>query len=352
MRRTPLYEAHLELGARMVEFSGWDMPLQYPTGITEEHLIVRQAVGLFDVSHMGELWIEGSGALDFLRYVALNDAAKLRPGRAHYSMLPNDSGGLIDDIYVYRLAEAEFMVVCNAGNRERVVAHLTSTAAAFDVTIEDRSQEWALLALQGPGSAVLLERLAGTDLTALRKNGLLEIDIHGTGVRIARTGYTGEDGFELFVDAVESVPVFRALLAAGAAPCGLGARDTLRLEAGFPLFGFELDGDTNPLCTPFAWVVKDKPFHGRDKIWGAPCPRRLIGLKLSQRGIARHGYHLYQGEQRIGEVTSGTISPVTREGIAMAWVDRQFAAPGQSLSVEIRGQKVPATIVDLPFIEG
>jgi aminomethyltransferase len=337
----------------MVEFSGWEMPLQYPTGINEEHLAVRQAVGLFDVSHMGEFSIFGAEAEQFLRFAALNDAGRLRPGRAQYSMLPNDSGGLVDDVYIYRLGDDDFLMVCNAGNRERVGLHLASLVAEFrSCAVVDHSDEWALLALQGPGSAVLLERLAGADLTGLRKNGLLELEIRGCPVRLARTGYTGEDGFEVFIGARDAEQVFRALVAAGASPCGLGARDTLRLEAGYALFGFELTESTNPLCTPFKWVVKDKPFFGRERIWGASCPRKLVGLKLTQRGVARHGYRLHQGRQEIGEITSGTISPVTREGIAMAWVERQFATPGQALSVEIRGQKVPATIVELPFIEG
>lgn len=352
MNRTPLYDVHSELGARMVDFSGWEMPLQYPTGINEEHLAVRQGVGLFDVSHMGEISISGPGAVDFLRFVALNDAGKLRIGRAQYSMLPNDRGGLIDDVYVYRTGEVDYRIVCNAGSREQVLGHLRSISTDYDCEVVDRSDEWALLALQGPGSAVMLERHAKTDLTDLRKNGLRELDLFGEKVQIARTGYTGEDGFEIFTPVSGAEAVWRGLVDAGAAPCGLGARDTLRLEAGFALFGSDLTPATNPLCTPFRWVVKDKPFFGREKIWGMSCDRKLVGLKLNQRGVARNGYRLYQGQQEIGEISSGTISPVTREGIAMGWVDRQFATPGQALSVEIRGQKVPATIVELPFIEG
>ena len=336
----------------MVEFSGWEMPLQYPTGINDEHLAVRQGVGIFDVSHMGEIVIEGPGAVDFLRWVALNDAGRLKVGRAQYSMLPNDHGGLIDDVYVYRRGEAEYLMVCNAGGREQVVDHLERLAADHDCRITDVSDEWGLLALQGPGAAVLVERLARSDLTDLRKNGLRGLELYGQEVTLARTGYTGEDGFEIFVPAAGAEAVWRGLVEAGATPCGLGARDTLRLEAGYALFGSDLTGDTNPLCTPFKWVVKDKPFYGREALWGAQCGRRLVGLKLNQRGVARHGYRLFQGQQQIGEISSGTISPVTREGIAMGWVDRQFATPGQALSVEIRGQKVPATIVEMPFIEG
>ncbi|MEX2535810.1 MAG: glycine cleavage system aminomethyltransferase GcvT [Trueperaceae bacterium] len=352
MKRTPLYQAHLELDARMVGFSGWEMPLQYPTGINEEHLAVRQGVGVFDVSHMGELSITGPGAVEFLRFAALNDAGRLRPARAQYSMLPNDRGGLVDDVYIYRLGEGDFFMVCNAGGRDEVVRHLVRLATEYDCEVVDRSEEWALLALQGPGSAVLLERQASTDLTDLRKNGLRDLELFGRPVRLARTGYTGEDGFEIFMQASDVEAVWRGITGAGATPCGLGARDTLRLEAGYALFGSDLTAQTNPLCTPFKWVVKDKDFYGRERIWGAACARKLVGLKLNQRGVARHGYRLYQGQQEIGEISSGTISPVTREGIAMGWLERQFATPGQAISVEIRGQKVPATVVELPFIEG
>lgn len=336
----------------MVEFSGWEMPLQYPSGINDEHLAVRQGVGVFDVSHMGELMIEGPEAVDFLRFVALNDAGRLRQGRAQYSMLPNDQGGLIDDVYIYRLGEASFLMVCNAGNRERVFGHLSLLSREYDCCVSDHSDRWALLALQGPGSAVLLERHAATDLTGMRKNRVRDLQLFDRPIRAARTGYTGEDGFEIFVASPDAEAVWRGLVSAGAAPCGLGARDTLRLEAGFPLYGFDLTNTSNPLCTPFSWVVKDKPFFGRERIWQVPCARKLVGLKLTQRGVARHGYRIHHGQQEIGEVSSGTISPVTREGIAMAWVAPQFATPGQALSVEIRGQKVPATIVELPFLEG
>ena len=352
VKKTPLHDVHEELGARMVDFAGWAMPMQYRKGINEEHLAVRTGTGIFDVSHMGQVSVGGPQAVEFLRYCALNDAGRLRPMRAHYSMLANDSGGLVDDIYVYRLADDQFMLATNAANREAAVQHLKKLAANFDVTLSDDSDDWALLALQGPGAAVMLERAARADLTGVRKNGLMWLDVYGQRVLAARTGYTGEDGFELFCEPAGVQEVWRGLLSAGAEPCGLGARDTLRLEAGFPLFGNELTETSNPLCTPFGWVVKDKDFYGRERLWNPECPRRLVGFRLLQRGVARKGYRLFQGEQQIGEVTSGTISPVTREGIAMGWVDRQLATSGQSLSVEIRGQPVPATIVDLPFTEG
>ncbi|ADI14208.1 glycine cleavage system aminomethyltransferase GcvT [Truepera radiovictrix] len=360
MKRTPLFDLHLEHGARMVDFAGWEMPLQYRTGIHTEHLAVREGVGLFDVSHMGEVRVTGPGAEAFLRYATLNDPSRLKPQQGQYSMLPNDRGGLIDDLYVYRDAPEAFLIVCNAANREAVVAHLTRLSYDYDATVTDESDAWALLALQGPGAALLAGRHAEAELTALKKNRTLQTTLAGCAVTLARTGYTGEDGFEIFCRPEDAPTLWRALVGAGATPCGLGARDTLRLEAGFPLFGHELGPETNPRCTDFAWVVKDKPFFGREAMWHRTCTRRLVGLRLKQRGVARPGYRVLAGAAdvleaesdegtKVGEVTSGTISPLTREGIAMAWVRRAYSEPGTELAVEIRGQPVPAVVVKPPF---
>jgi aminomethyltransferase len=352
MDTTPLTATHEALGARMTDFAGTRMPLQYGGGIGHEHLAVRERCGVFDVSHMAEFRIDGGGALDVLRYALLNDARKLRVGRAHYSMMPNDRGGLVDDVYVYHLAERDWLVVANAANRDAVGARFRELAEGREeLRVRDVSDRWALLALQGPGAALLLDRLVDVDLTGVRKNDTLPALLGHAPVRLARTGYTGEDGFELFVRPEDAVAVWEALTGAGAEPCGLGARDTLRLEAGFPLFGHELTGDTDPRCTPFAWVVKDKPFAGREGWPEAPsCERRLVGLRLLGRGVARQGYRLVRdGGAAAGEVTSGTVSPLTRDSIAFAWVDADLAEAGTELAVEIRGQSVPATVVDLPF---
>ena len=355
MDTTPLTATHEALGARMTDFAGTRMPLQYPGGIAHEHLAVREAAGLFDVSHMAEFRISGEGALDFLRYALLNDAGKLRVGRAHYTMVPNDRGGLVDDAYLYRLEAHDWLLVANAANRQAVADRLTAVADGFDrVEVRDASDRWALLALQGPGAAVLLDRLVEADLGGVRKNATLATRLGALPVRLARTGYTGEDGFEVFVRPEDAVAVWTALTDAGAAPCGLGARDTLRLEAGYPLFGHELGPDTDPRCTPFAWVVKDKPFAG-DDAYGAPsCARRLVGLRLTGRGVARQGYRVHRlggevGGEVAGEVTSGTVSPLTRDSIAFAWVDADLAESGHEVAVEIRAQQVSATVVDLPF---
>jgi len=349
VNRTPLHPIHVELGARMVDFAGWEMPLHYPTGINEEHLEVRQAAGLFDVSHMAQFEVQGPGALEYLRFALLNDAAKLRVGRAHYSMLANNRGGLVDDIYVYRTGELSYLLVGNAANREAAGELLHSLTGGYECQVTLNADR-ALLALQGPGAALLLERVAQVDLGDLRKNRLREIEIKGVPVLASRAGYTGEDGFELFLRAQASVEVWNALTKAGAKPCGLGCRDTLRLEAGLPLFGADLNDTTNPLCTPFAWLVKDKPAHGRDALQGN-CSRRLVGMKLNRRGIARNGYRIRKGVEVVGVVTSGTISPVTREGIAMGWVDAQYAEVDEQLGVEIRGDVFPATVVQMPFLE-
>jgi aminomethyltransferase len=350
MPRTPLYERHRDLGARLVDFAGWEMPIQYPSGINQEHLAVRQDAGVFDVSHMGEIRVQGAESVSFLRFATLNDVERLRVGRGQYSMLPNDRGGLVDDLYVYRDADDDFLIVANAGNVDTVLAHLVALAGGFAVEVDDESDRWGLIALQGPGAAVRLERVAGIELTALRKNATRDAEVAGCPVRLARTGYTGEDGFELFTAWDDTTAVWDLLVEGGALPCGLGARDTLRLEAGFPLYGNELGEGTNPLCTPFAWVVKDKPFFGRDAIWGATCAQRLVGLKVTGRGIPRQGYEVQDDRgRRIGEVTSGTLSPLTREAIAMAWLEADLAEDGASVAVVVRGQAVPATVTTPPF---
>lgn len=340
----------------MVDFAGWEMPLQYRGGISQEHLAVRESAGLFDVSHMGEIRVTGHGALAFLSFATLNDPARLKPGWGQYSMLPNDQGGLIDDLYVYCTGENHYLVVCNAANRDAAVRHLTRLAHDYDAVVEDVSDSFGLLALQGPGAALLLGRQTDADIGGLKKNRTLVGQLAGTEVTVARTGYTGEDGFEIFCEPNDAPSLWRALTAAGAEPCGLGARDTLRLEAGFPLFGHELGESTNPRCTDFAWVVKDKPFFGRDAIWERGCTRQLVGLRLLQRGVARPGYRVLapgasedEPGEKIGEVTSGTISPLTREGIAMAWVRKAYSEPGTEIAVEVRAQPLPAVVVKPPF---
>ncbi|MER3554842.1 MAG: glycine cleavage system protein T [Meiothermus sp.] len=350
MKTTPLHEQHLALGAKMVPFAGFDMPIQY-TSITSEHLAVRGLAGMFDVSHMGEFWIRGPQALEFLQYVTLNDVSKLKVGRAQYSMLPNASGGLVDDIYVYRTGETEYLMVVNASNIEKDWLHLKGLIEGFDVELENASEFFALLAVQGPRAAATLQKLSDTDLLERKKNDTFMAKIAGKWARLARTGYTGEDGYEVFLAPDEVRVVWKALLDADVTPCGLGARDTLRLEAGFPLYGHELTDETIPLCTPLAWVVKAyKTFHGKEAMMGRPCVQKLVGLTL-ETGIPREGYPVVKDKAKVGYITSGTHSPVLKKGIGMAYVNTELAETGASLEVEIRGKTVSATVVETPFVQ-
>ena len=352
MKRTPLYQKHVELGARIVDFAGYEMPLHYQDGINHEHLAVRSGAGLFDVSHMAEIRVIGPDATAFLSYATLNEPGRLKVGRGQYNMLPNDTGGLIDDLYVYREGESDYLVVANAGNRAAAFTQLKELADGRDCHVVDESDNVALVALQGPSSPLLLGRLLPDDLTDLRRNATMTAELSGVPVKVSRTGYTGEDGFEVFCHPNDAEAVWEVLVRAGAVPCGLGARDTLRLEAGFPLYGHELTETTNPLCTPFAWVVKDKPFHGREKIWGASCRQRLVGLRMTERGIPRQGYKVMSEDgDVVGEITSGTLSPLTRDCIAFAWVDADLASEGAALHVEVRGRGIAATIVKPPFYQ-
>ncbi|RIH83519.1 Aminomethyltransferase [Calidithermus roseus] len=336
------------MGAKMAPFAGYDMPIQY-SSISAEHLAVREAAGMFDVSHMGEFWIRGAQALDFLQYLTPNDVSKLKVGRAQYSMLPNAQGGLVDDIYIYRTGEQEYLMVVNAANIDKDWTHVQALAGSFDVDLENASENWALIAVQGPKAAEKLQTLCDTDLSATRKNDTFVAKVAGKAARLARTGYTGEDGFEVFVAPGDAEAVWKALLEVGVIPCGLGARDTLRLEAGFPLYGHEFTDETSPLCTPFAWVVKThKEFHGKAAMLSRPCHRRLVGLVLEQ-GIPREGYKVFAEGREVGQVTSGTLSPLSKKGIAMAYIEAAYEGLDTPLQVEIRGKLYAGKVSKLPF---
>ena len=355
LKRTSLYNIHSTLNARIVDFAGWEMPLHYPTGIQKEHIGVRQTCGIFDVSHMGEVRITGEDSVRFLGYATLNDPTKLRVGRGQYSMLPNNKGGLVDDIYIYCEGEKNFLIVCNASNIQTVIEHLEFLANNFvskgyTVAVNDESDHWALLALQGPDAKLLISHELEFDIAKLNKNRLIETKFNNYAVIIARTGYTGEDGFEIFCNPENAVGIWKILIELGAMPCGLGSRDTLRLEAGFPLYGHEFTVDTNPLCSHYAWVVKGKDFYGCDVMCNPSCEQRLVGIRLQERGIARQGYNILDDNGNIiGRVTSGTISPLTKDSIALGWVNNVYADVGQKLNVEIRGKAVPANVSKLPF---
>jgi len=333
----------------MVPFGGWDMPVQYANLMLEHHA-VRENVGMFDVSHMGEFRIVGPGALEFLQFVTTNDLSKLQVGRAQYNLLPNAQGGLVDDIYLYRTGELEYLMVVNASNIAKDFAHLERLKAGFEVVLEDVSQDYALLAVQGPKAEETLQPFSSVDLSSKKKNDVWNGELFGRKVRMARTGYTGEDGFEIFCAPNDVHALWNALLEHGVTPCGLGARDTLRLEAGFPLYGHEFSDDINPLETHMAWAVKTgKDFYGKAALLERPLERRLVGLELEGRGIAREGHRVTLGGRDIGQVSSGTMSPTLKKGIALAFLEQNIEM-GSRVQVEIRGVGVDARVVAPVFL--
>jgi len=362
MRRTSLYARHVAAGARLIEFGGWEMPVQYG-GILEEHRAVRERAGLFDLSHMGELRVSGRGAGAGLAYALVSDPPRLAVGRAHYSMMVADDGGIIDDLIVYRTDEDRFLVVPNAGNREVVTTALRARLSGFEATIDDASLRTALVAIQGPLAAAILGPLTDVALASLRYYAIASGSAAGLPAWVARTGYTGEDGFELFLAWDDAPAVWDALLAAGTArgltPVGLGARDTLRLEAGMPLYGNELDASVDPFEAGLGRVVKlDKAgdFVGRaalERKAAGLLHRRLAGLIVRGRGIARHGYPLYLPgrAERCGVVTSGTASPTLGVPIAMAYLPPDSVEPGTIVECGVRDARVAAEVVPLPFYQ-
>ena len=341
----------------MVEFAGWLMPLQY-TGILEEHRAVRARAGLFDLSHMGEIFVEGPEAAVGLGRAITSDPAAMKVGRAHYSMICFPDGGILDDLIVYRLADERFMIVANASNAAAVSDALAERLLGLRLVLDDRSLTTALVAIQGPLSVSILTPLTGIPLAEMRYYSVAEDTVAGVPALVARTGYTGEDGFEIVVDIAAATTVWDAVMAAGTkvgmVPVGLGARDTLRLEAGMPLYGNELGPDTTPFEAGLGRVVaftKEGDFTGRTALARASEePRKkLVGLVVRVRGIARHGYDVFKGDRRIGSVTSGTLSPTLGDAIAMAYVTPAESEPGTILAVGIRDQQVAAEVVPLPF---
>ncbi|WP_165073603.1 glycine cleavage system aminomethyltransferase GcvT [Paludisphaera rhizosphaerae] len=354
--KTPLFDWHEANGGRMVDFAGWLMPVQY-TSIVEEHQKVRNGVGLFDVSHMGRLAFDGPKALPWINTVATNDAAKLEPGKIQYSLLANDLGGLIDDILVYRLDKG-YYVVCNASNRDRVVAQFAEHQEGFKATLADKTLETAMIAVQGPSAAATLQPLVNVPLDGLKYYHVVAGRVSGeVEALISRTGYTGEDGFELIVPGPEALKVWLALLdsgsAFGVAPIGLGARDTLRFEAAMPLYGHELSDSIDPFAAGVGWAVKlDKgDFVGAEALKQQqqnPGSKR-IGLKLDGKRIARQGATVTSDDRTLGTVTSGTFAPTLQQSLAMALIDPEFAKPGTKVVVDVRGKAEPAEVVPLPF---
>ena len=358
MRKTPLNAVHRASGAKMVPFGGWDMPVEY-SGLISEHLAVRKAAGLFDVSHMGEFEVEGPGALPFLQRVTANNVAKLADGQAQYSALPMPSGAPVDDVIVYRRAADRYLLVVNAGNIEKDFRWLQEQGPQ-DLELKNRSDAYALIALQGPRAQEILQPLTTLDLGALKYYHFADVEVDSRPVTVSRTGYTGEDGFEIFVPPAQVEAFWKRLLDAGGekglVPAGLGARDTLRLEARMCLYGQDMDETTSLIEAGLGWIVSldeaKGDFPGRtvlaEQKKNGP-PRKLVGFEVTGRGIARHGYPVIVHDQRVGEVTSGTYAPFLQKNIGLCYVPAARAAVGTELAIDIRERKVPARVVPTPF---
>lgn len=361
-RLTALDTLHRSLGATMTDFAGWDMPLRYASE-RDEHNAVRTKAGLFDLSHMGEITVTGPGAVALLNFALVGNIGTVSVGRARYTMICAEDGGILDDLIVYRLGEAQYMVVANAGNAQTVLDALTARAEGFDAEVRDDRDAYALLAVQGPESAAVLAAVTDAALDGLKYYAGLPGTVAGVPALIARTGYTGEDGFELFVAPEHAEQLWRALAEAGASrgliPCGLSCRDTLRLEAGMPLYGHELTTSLTPFDAGLGRVVKfekEGDFVGRKALEAAAeCaetapPRKLVGLVAEGRRVPRAGFPVVAGGQVVGEVTSGAPSPTLGKPIAMAYVDAAHATPGtEGVAVDIRGSHEPYEVVALPF---
>lgn len=360
MKKTPLNALHIEAGARMVDFGGWHMPVQY-SSLTQEHHAVRTKAGLFDVSHMGEVTVEGEAAEKFLNFLLTNDVARLVDGQVQYTLMCQDSGGVIDDLLVYRRGPNKYLLCINASNIEKDVAWIEKTAAKFPgATVKNVSSEFCQIALQGPLSAQILSRVTDYDLAALKYYHFTETDLLGIPCLLSRTGYTGEDGFEIYAPTDAAPKIWRALMEAGGplglVPCGLGARDTLRTEAKFPLYGHEITLETNPLEAGLGWVVKleKENFIGKSAIANVKTnglKRQLVGIKVLDKGIPRQGYEVFDASQKspIGIVTSGTLSPSLNFPIAIAYVANGQHTVGNKVSIKIRDRFFPAEIIKTPF---
>lgn len=356
LKRTPLHDQHVALGARMVEFAGYEMPIQY-SGLKAEHLAVRQSAGIFDVSHMGELRVRGTAALKSVNQLITNDLSALPNGRALYTFCCNHSGGILDDLIVYRVSDDHVYVVCNASNREKIASHFGKELAGSGCDFGDESDETALLAVQGPNAVHLVSQLGAPDLMSLATFGVTSAVLLGIPCQVARTGYTGEDGVEIFCSHTQVAPLFERLTR-DVLPIGLGARDTLRLEARLLLYGNDMDETRNPYETGFGWAVKLHKKDGADFIGRQALERAreagtaatLVGFQMTGRGIARAGYPLHgPNGTLLGNCTSGSPSPSLGTAIGLGYLPRALATEGQTLQVDCRGKLIDAVVVKTPF---
>ncbi|MBS4199649.1 glycine cleavage system aminomethyltransferase GcvT [Bacillus sp. FJAT-49732] len=359
LKKTPLYPLYKELGAKTIDFGGWDLPVQF-SSIKEEHEAVRTKAGIFDVSHMGEVSVKGKDSLAFLQKMMTNDVSKLQIGSAQYTAMCYEDGGVVDDLLIYKLAEEDFLLVVNAANTETDVKWLNDHNEG-DVEIQDVSNDYGLIAIQGPKAESILQKLVnGIDLKEIKLFKFKEnVDVNGSSTLISRTGYTGEDGFEIYCSASNAEKIWNDLLQAGAGegllPCGLGARDTLRFEANLALYGQELSEHITPLEAGIGFAVKlnkEEDFIGKkalQKQKDAGIPRSIVGIEMIDRGIPRNGYKVFVDDEEIGFITSGTQSPTLKKNIGLALIKSAYKELGNELTVEIRGKRLKAVVVSTPF---
>ena len=360
MKKTTLYKTHLNLNAKMTPFGGYEMPVQY-SGVTKEHLAVRKGVGVFDVSHMGEFMVSGPKAFNLLQYICSNDISKISIGKAQYNYFPNETGGIVDDLIVYRLEEEKYLLVVNASNIEKDWKWVQKHNVDFGAVVEDQSEETALLAIQGPKAIEAMQQLTSAPLTELPYYSHTTATFAGCeNTLIATTGYTGAGGLEIYLPSSKAPEVWDAIMKAGAdfdiLPAGLAARDTLRLEMGYCLYGNEINDTTSPLAAGLNWVTKlDTGTYNADHLINQKkegTPEKLVGFVLKNRGIPRAGYSIVnQNSERIGAVTSGTQSPILSQGIGLGYVSSNYAKPGTQIAIQIRDKESLAEVVKLPFIK-
>lgn len=359
MNKTALYDQHVSLGAKMVPFAGFDMPVQY-SGVTQEHFAVREKVGVFDVSHMGQFFIEGPSAKDLLQFVGSNNVDALENGKAQYTCLPNENGGIVDDLIVYKMADEKYFVVVNASNIEKDWNHISKYNEKFGAKMTNASDEMSLLAIQGPKATETLQKLTDADLSAIPYYHFSVGKIAGVeDVIISNTGYTGSGGFEIYFKNEDAAKLWSEILQAGEEfgilPCGLASRDTLRLEKGFCLYGNDIDDTTSPLEAGLGWITKfDKDFVDKERLAAqkeAGITRKLVGFEMLERAIPRHDYLVVDAEgNEIGKVTSGTMSPMRNVGIGLAYVAKSHFKVDSEIFIQIRNKNIPAKVVKTPFV--
>ena len=358
LKKTPLNEVHRALGGKMVDFGGWDMPVQYTSGVIEEHMATRTRAGLFDVSHMGEIWVEGHDAIAFVNSITTNDVTQLVDGQAHYSALPNEEGGVVDDLLVYRFNDEKLLLVVNASTTDKDWEWITSHKGDFDVALTNVSSAYCQIAIQGPKAVGILQKLTETELEPIKYYHFTTGEVDGVEAIISRTGYTGEDGFEVYATAEHAEQLWNKMLETGKKdgilPCGLAARNTLRLESAMSLYGHELGDDISTLEANLGWITKLQKgeFLGRDKIAELKetgLKRKLAGFEMKEPGIARDGFDVYVGDDKVGVVTSGSPAPFLKKNIGLAFLPPEFAKPGQEIRIDVRGKRLAAEVVPTPF---